>query len=351
MKDYKKILEGVVNIVNAIENSDIGFDNIRTYLGENCPELQESEDEKIRKELIEALRATKVNGYHYVSSNLKIDDAIYWLERQGDYSKLVEEIKKRKELFSKEKENATSDNDKLSLGGRIAMLEELLVFSNEKQEDLASIEPKFGVGDWVVNNDSDCIYQIKSIKNYEYCLWSLDSNIEGFLRIDNVDNNFHLWDITKDAKKGDVLVHNGITFIFMGIENGIVQAFEENLLNGKKTCNFGEPDKDGDYHPATKEQCDLLCQKMKEADCEFDFDKKELKKIEDEPENFKQQLISEMADLVKDYIQQKSAAWAEDDDGLLELTEAAIEDFYDDKNPLRYRLIDWLKSLKQRIGG
>lgn len=76
-----------------------------------------------------------------------------------------------------------------------------------------------------------------------------------------------------------------------------------------------------------------------------------MRKKEDEPENFKQQLISKMADLVKDYIQQKPTAWSEEDDGLLELTVAAIEDFYDDKNPLRYRLIEWLKSLKQGIGG
>ena len=343
MKDYKKILEGVVNIVNAIENSDIGFDTIRAYISENCPELKESEDERIRKAILNYLTKMWGNSKDDVCG-VNVEDAIAWLERQGDYSKLVGEMKKRKELLSKEKENATSDNDKLSLGGRIAMSEELLVFVNEEQgepveinpnefdsrlnkllkqfetlpkEELISslnfylnvvqnngtyksdekqgqkvdnkVESKFMVGDWIVNNDNDRIYQIKSIKDYEYCLWSLDSNVEGFLRIANVDNNFHLWDITKDAKKGDVLVHNGCTFIFMGIENGIVQAYEKNLLYGKKTCNFGEPDNDNDYSPATEEQRDLLCQKMKEADYEFDFDKKELKKIEQKPPivNFK----------------------------------------------------------------
>ena len=406
MKDYKKILEGVVNIINAIENSDIGFDTIRAYISENCPELKESEDERIRKALIDGftvMKESKNCGKTFSNHNIPVANILAWLERQGDYSKLVGEMKKRKELLSKEKENATSDNDKLSLGGRIAMLEELLVFVNEKQgepveinpsefdsrlnkllkqfetlpkEELISslsfylnvvqnngtyksdekqgqkvdnkVESKFRVGDWIVNNDNDCIYQIKSIKDYKYCLWRLDINVEGFLRIANVDNDFHPWDITKDAKKGDVLVHNGCTFIFMGIENGIVQAYEENLLYGKKTCNFGEPDNDNDYSPATEEQRDLLCQKMKEAGYEFDFDKKELKKIENESKNFEQQLISELADLVKDYIQQKSTAWSEEDDGLLEFTVAAIEDFYDDKNPLRYRLIEWLKSLKQR---
>ena len=51
MKDYKKILEGVVNIINTTEKSDI-ISNLYTYLDENCPEFIESEDERIRKVLI-----------------------------------------------------------------------------------------------------------------------------------------------------------------------------------------------------------------------------------------------------------------------------------------------------------
>lgn len=57
MKDYKKILEGVVNIINNTYKSDIGFDNICAYIGKNCPELKESEDEKwIPKEIIKYLK-------------------------------------------------------------------------------------------------------------------------------------------------------------------------------------------------------------------------------------------------------------------------------------------------------
>jgi len=50
MKDYKKILEGIVDIINTTEKSDIGFVEICNYIGEQCPEL-ENEDERIRKEL------------------------------------------------------------------------------------------------------------------------------------------------------------------------------------------------------------------------------------------------------------------------------------------------------------
>lgn len=79
MEDYKKILEGVVNIINTTERSDIGFDNICTYIGENCPELRESEDEKIRKDLIGWIEdfPDMIWRGHYKK------DVIAWLEKQG----------------------------------------------------------------------------------------------------------------------------------------------------------------------------------------------------------------------------------------------------------------------------
>lgn len=63
-------------------------------------------------------------------SDIFISHADYanWLEKQGDYNRLVEEIKGRKELLLREKENAVSVRENLSLGGRVAMLEELLAF-------------------------------------------------------------------------------------------------------------------------------------------------------------------------------------------------------------------------------
>lgn len=87
MKDYKKILEGVVNIINTTEKSDIGFANICTYIGEKCTELKESEDEKMRKSIIYALR----NGGFY--DNDKTDEAIAWLEKQQSVEEIVERCK------------------------------------------------------------------------------------------------------------------------------------------------------------------------------------------------------------------------------------------------------------------
>lgn len=101
--------------------------------------------------------------------------------------------------------------------------------------------------------------------------------------------------------------------------------------------------------PATKEQRDLLFSKMKEAGYEWDADKKELNKIEDEPENYKQQLMSEITDLVEDYISQKPT-WNEKDEkklsDIISILRGGENCFYN--SPI---LIDWLKSLKEKIGG
>ena len=77
MKDYKKILEGIVNIVNTTEKSDIGFANICTYIGENCPELAESDDDRIRKEIL-----------NYIDKATGCKRWVAWLEKQGDSRRL-----------------------------------------------------------------------------------------------------------------------------------------------------------------------------------------------------------------------------------------------------------------------
>lgn len=64
-------------------------------------------------------------------------------------------------------------------------------------------------------------------------------------------------------------------FCSCGLED--VEGLEEELsINGYHDMPDG-------YVPATKEQCDLLFAKMHEAGYEFDFEKKELKKIEQQP--------------------------------------------------------------------
>ena len=74
MKDYKKILEGVVSIISTTEKSDIGFVNICTYIGENCPELKVFDDERLRKTTIAFLKDYADKGYENAV------ECIDWLE-------------------------------------------------------------------------------------------------------------------------------------------------------------------------------------------------------------------------------------------------------------------------------
>lgn len=71
-----------------------------------------------------------------------------------------------------------------------------------------------------------------------------------------------------------------------------------------------------------------------------------------EPENYKQQIMSEMTDLVKDYISQKPVKWSEEDERIRKDIIRVL------KGEIRYtsgkeneKYIVWLNSLKERIGG
>ena len=58
-------------------------DSTKAVLEDIFPELAESEDEKIRKELIEHIKANKWADY-VLFQKFSPDDVIAWLEKQGD---------------------------------------------------------------------------------------------------------------------------------------------------------------------------------------------------------------------------------------------------------------------------
>lgn len=91
MKDYKKILEGVVNIINTAEKSDIGFANICTYIGENCPELKENDDERMIQYFKDLAPFDKADEL-YEKYGFSHKDAIAWLEKQCGHDKFINGI-------------------------------------------------------------------------------------------------------------------------------------------------------------------------------------------------------------------------------------------------------------------
>jgi len=181
-----------------------------------------------------------------------------------------------------------------------------------------------------VHNDSGCICQIKSIREDDYCLWPLDSAVKGYLKITDIDNEYHLWTI-QDAKDGDVLQLGEVTTIFKKyIGRGHCRCYCS-VCDGE----FEIPSQDGadnDYGcdnatPATKEQRNTLIEAMADAEYAFDFEKKELKKIE-----------------------QKPAKWSEKDESMHTRCIGVLGKCYMGELPTKVEEeLNWLKYLDNRV--
>ncbi len=86
--NYKEILKGIVNIIQNTKKSDIGFVEICSYIDDNCPELKESEDERIRKALIEIVQDTPENDM-IIDYNVYRDETLAWLEKQCEKTSTI----------------------------------------------------------------------------------------------------------------------------------------------------------------------------------------------------------------------------------------------------------------------
>lgn len=228
------------------------------------PELAESDDERIRKELIEALKQldrekTPVDSYPYL-------EWVSWLEKQ----KTIGESLNISTTEECEKYHKAIDS------------------CLDNKEVINMSQPKFKVGDYVANDDSSVVAQIEGVSTdgIYYTFKIIKPSISYTApNCEFVDRYYHLWTI-EDAKEGDVLSYND------GHGNDCIELIKSItdkkiefwfcLTNGNRYEVF-----DGiipytnlvsreDATPATKEQRDLLFQKMKEAGYTWDAKKKEL---------------------------------------------------------------------------
>ena len=305
-----------------------------------------NEDEKIRKELIEHIKANQ--GADYVLfQKFSPDDVIAWLNKQKSVEEIVERCKKS--WYNEGKidgmAEGLTDEEKYQQGWHDAIEKK-----EEKVDNTNKVEQKFKAGDWVIltAGELSITLQIVSVDTNKKLYWFNDNT---YLPI--VDEEcLHLWTI-EDAKEGDVLysLDSKQPFIFKHRKTNEqaevycgINIYGKFFVWGTKDCII-TTDK---YIPATKEQRDKLLKAMADAGYTFDFEKKELKKIEDESEDCKQQIMSEMADLIKDYIRQKPAEWGQEDEKNLKRTIWYVE------NPALNvvkgtMLSEWLKSLKDRV--
>lgn len=294
-------------------------DNIH-FLEHIFPELRESEDERIRKEII------KLVHFFYCSSSVyehhvSEDDMIAWLEKQGE------------------------------------------------QESTDEVEPKFKVGDWITNGEHT--WKVTDIQPLDYILQSQNGDTVDDT-ISYVDEYFHLWTI-QDANDGDVLYSHDRNLLWIYKDKTtyhVAMVLDYAQYNCISTnCDIVIP---LDTCPATKEQRDLLFQKMKEAGYEWDAEKKEVKKIEQKPtwNEEDEKMLSKLIEVlnggmtitptktyidwlksIKDRVQPKQE-WSEGDRKLQDSSISYLCNLRDtfeakgwDKEQIQ-KCIDWLKSLK-----
>lgn len=194
----------------------------------------------------------------------------------------------------------------------------------EKPVDNANkVEAKFEVGDFIVYDY--CMGRIVEITNDAYLLDTKQG-------IPFSCHSTRLWDITKDAKDGDL--------IYVGTEEKGIQAIFHEHKNGTIFfyCYLCGDFAQGGYmpigsvefaYPLQKIHYNRFFEKMKEAGYEWDAEKKELKKIDQKP------------------------SWSEEDERTLQgiwdeiLANKHNAKEYDWKTYDKF--LDWLKSLKKRI--
>ena len=242
------------------------------------PELKESDDESIKNWIKKELESKYV--VDNTVNNAMADKALAWLEKQVDTNKEYWRGYRegKQEIIDKYSELENQGKQKSAVNTKVFI-------------------PNFNVGDWIVDA-IDTVYQIKEIKEDRYLLQLYNSNDVISSKISTIDNDCHLWTI-QDAKAGDVLVYkgnikysndikysNGIKYERMCLFNNLDNAF----FTLTKTSNYVEEydvDINIDYPdntvPATKEQKEILFMAMANAGYTFDFEKKELKKIEQKP--------------------------------------------------------------------
>lgn len=267
---YEQALERCKEEFN-FNNLAYSHEEIKQKLQRVFPELKESEDERIRKELIECVKGI-YKGCCTEETRKERNMYLAWLEKQDHDGKMWI----YRDVYLKEKEQLVQD-------GIDEVLQHPQKYGLEKQGKQKSadkVEPKFKVGDWIVHCNED-IDLITGIEETGYII----NEGSGYIPF-VCEDDMRLWTI-EDAKDGDVLAsENGCPFIYKNTD-GIEAHFYccvsiTNSLcvdDGTNHCGYKESSK-----PATKEQRDLLFQKMKEAGYEWDAEKKELKKIEQKPD-------------------------------------------------------------------
>ncbi len=310
MEDYKRKLELAKERYNSTTSKEE-----KEFIETLFPELKESEDEKIRKDIIAFIERNKrpiapvppddtldrwiaylafqakqkLCMIQWKGDNLKEvigftgknKNFDKWFTSFEEYERYVHEHNNIFKLF-----NEDGSHYEVPVGAWIVKTPDGYNIASKavlKQKPTDKVEPKFKVGDWITNGNGEYTWKVTSIYPLDYILQSPNGNTVDDT-ISHIDEHFHLWTI-QDAKDGDVLTTDTWTFIFKKYQDkSVYYHCAASTFNDFSISDTGEFDSNY-VHPATKEQRELLFQKMKEEGYEWNADNKELRKIEQIEQN------------------------------------------------------------------
>lgn len=247
----------------------------------------------------------------------------------------------------------------------------------ELKESEDKVEPKFHKGDWIAHDvDANYVYHVESVGVCYHLRKGGALVLMPFIE----EKYYHLWTI-QDAKDGDVLANSNISvFIYAEVLYNKPYAYcgVDKFGVFKDNCRKNDwSNSVDDIHPATKEQRDLLFQKMHEAGYEWDANKKELKKIEQEPtedvdlpefesylclmfQKFRTKGMCTNGEII-DYVNEHSQklrdilvkpAWSEEDEEMrrkcIRAMRASACGFPEEEKFVK-QVDNWLNSLKERV--
>ena len=277
MEDYKKLYEQTQSkmkeFIKRWDGIKLSSNDLFTEELKQIVDI-ENEDERLRKTAISFLKDFAEQGYENAV------ECIDWLEKQGEpnpYSGVS--FKYNGHTWGM---CARDNGVEILVDGEI---KERIFLDNEPQdksalevikEEKVDNEPKFKVGDWVVNKFGDS-FHIDSLDKKNYQVSNGKGNYNYF-PISKQDE-MHLWTI-QDAKDGDVLAAHECYVVFKEIDGLNIKChYTYHYLVGFNPSFYIDTLQNKDaFLPVTKEQRDALMTAMNDAEYEWDIEKKELKK-------------------------------------------------------------------------
>jgi len=313
-------------LIERIKNEYEKADGItRESLERILPELKKPDDNEIREEILECIKYLEKNICHPARYTRKqYESWIAWVEKQGEQKVPFDDFKAKDWYVNK-------------VDGKIRNI----------YHSVNKVEPKFKAGDWIIFNG--LILHIDEVVNGYYRTISIGGIPNSYDW--DIDNVARLWTM-QDAKPGDILSDETTIFIFKDLlsDGSVTQYCDYDTDSGESDafCPLPVNLMHSKITPATKEQHDLLFQKIKEAGYVWDYENLVLKKIRQRSVIKMKAPEESLGECI--YGDDKST-WSKEDDKILNAAILHIKNetynYY--RGYSSEYIMQWLKSLKDRV--